>query len=790
MSGFMKWNRCGFQKSLLIAFFMAVIPVAKTQAQEVRGVWCSRFQWANETQTTAKNNILSVLDGMVTGHFNCFFFQVRGECDVFYPSPNEPWAPQISNPDGANPGWDPVAYAVTQAHNRNIKIHAYFNVHTIWGSSTNPSTSGYPNHIFYQHGNASDSAHRDWLLYDDTGNPAAINEYWWMNPGIPAADAHVRREAAYVVANYNVDGLHFDRARMSGENFGKNPIAVARWDNPATPTANDGPGNPNHLDWASFMRDAVTRQIINICGQCWGIKPAVVLSSSPLGLWEYSSYYQGLGGYSSGFQWGYRRGQDAKDWMLKGAQDFIVPQIYWDNGGSKPDFTEVFNDWLAGANAAGRYLVPGSNMSNGQAEVEAHALLARSTGGNSKGHNIWHSGNTLYSTWSAAGHPYASATPAFPTFPWRSTEGVITGHVFMDGAETTPAIDAWITRNGSTWTALSSGDGFFSFLRVPPGTYTLTATHPSLGTLTASNVVVTAGLATDVVLKPSSAPPAAPTSLVSTVNSSNHTVTLNWTDNASNENSYELYRATVSGGPFTLLDTLAANTTSYLDDATLYVTDTSWAGNFYYRVRAVNNGGNSAYSNTRTVAISWVPDVILESRSWSGGVPGGYTEGLASGGTWADTAAKSLVTGPRVKGVGGRWTGTGSNGSFANFTPNILTSGIYEVLVTGPNATIAPNAGSPGTVISVRQGTSVIASRTFDNSRTNTALADKWMSLTPTALTSQFPLGTGRTIRLTNNNASSANSGQRFNIDAIRLRFVSSAALESSIASEEWSLYE
>jgi hypothetical protein len=122
----------------------------------------------------------------------------------------------------------------------------------------------------------------------------------------------------------------------------------------------------------------------------------------------------------------------------------------------------------------------------------------RSQGGNGKGFNLWHSLNTNWPTWSASGHPYAGATPATPSFPWRNSEGVITGKVFTNSALNTPVVDAWITRNGSTWTALSSGDGFFTFLRVPPGTYTLTFSHPSYGSSTRTGVTVTAGQATNV----------------------------------------------------------------------------------------------------------------------------------------------------------------------------------------------------------------------------------------------------------------------------------------------------
>jgi hypothetical protein len=77
---------------------------------------------------------------------------------------------------------------------------------------------------------------------------------------------------------------------------------------------------------------------------------------------------------------------------------------------------------------------------------------------------------------------------------WKTnpTTGIIIGNVTgADGA--TPVVDARITRDGSSYTALSSGDGVYSMPLVAPGTYTLTCTRNALGTRIAQNVSVSAG---------------------------------------------------------------------------------------------------------------------------------------------------------------------------------------------------------------------------------------------------------------------------------------------------------
>ena len=85
--------------------------------------------------------------------------------------------------------------------------------------------------------------------------------------------------------------------------------------------------------------------------------------------------------------------------------------------------------------------------------------------------------------------------------------------------------------------------------------------------------------------------PAAPTNLVAQGTSTPTTVTINWTDNATNETSYQVYRSAVNNTNFLLRATLPANSVSYKDTG-LFTNSV-----YYYEVRAVNSGGNSAFSN-------------------------------------------------------------------------------------------------------------------------------------------------------------------------------------------------
>lgn len=85
-------------------------------------------------------------------------------------------------------------------------------------------------------------------------------------------------------------------------------------------------------------------------------------------------------------------------------------------------------------------------------------------------------------------------------------------------------------------------------------------------------------------------PPAAPTNLAATAVSSSQ-LDLSWNDNSQDESGFEIDRS-ADGVVWANIATVAANMTSHAD------TSLASATTYFYRVRAVNSGGASAYSNT------------------------------------------------------------------------------------------------------------------------------------------------------------------------------------------------
>ena len=106
--------------------------------------------------------------------------------------------------------------------------------------------------------------------------------------------------------------------------------------------------------------------------------------------------------------------------------------------------------------------------------------------------------------------------------------------------------------------------------------------------------------------------PAAPVSLAAGAASSSQ-INLTWADNSSNETGFKIERKTGSGGTYSQVATVGAGVTSYNDSGL------SEATNYYYRVRATNGSGDSAYSNEASANTLTPPAAFVRSNGASSG---------------------------------------------------------------------------------------------------------------------------------------------------------------------------
>jgi hypothetical protein len=174
--------------------------------------------------------------------------------------------------------------------------------------------------------------------------------------------------------------------------------------------------------------------------------------------------------------------------------------------------------------------------------------------------------------------------------------------------------------------------------------------------------------------------PATPSALVAGVNPSNPTssLALSWADNANNESGYSVERSG-DGRSFTQVAQAGANTGAW--------TDTGLNGGtvYYYRVRAFNGSGNSAYSNiasaqTQAGGSNTAPTIAISSPSNKSSYASGAVVNFSGS---ADDAQDGNLTGAI------QWTSSvdGQIGTGGSFT-RVLLLGVHTI-----TASVTDSAG-------------------------------------------------------------------------------------------------
>jgi regulation of enolase protein 1 (concanavalin A-like superfamily) len=139
--------------------------------------------------------------------------------------------------------------------------------------------------------------------------------------------------------------------------------------------------------------------------------------------------------------------------------------------------------------------------------------------------------------------------------------------------------------DGVTWTEFASWSSSLISPNALIGFAVTSHANGSLCTATFDNVSLVGSTTS-----PPSTSPAAPTALTATPQS-NSQIELAWSDQSTNETGFQVERSGSATGPFALVATMAANATRYVDGGLASSTA------YYYRVRAINDAGASAYSN-------------------------------------------------------------------------------------------------------------------------------------------------------------------------------------------------
>ena len=431
---------------------------------EFRGAWITRFEWVSKNPNEIKSNITQLMDTAKEAGLNAVVFQVRSDCSTFYPSKIEPWSQLIG---GKDPGFDPVKFAIDEAHKRGLEFHAYINACPASELREGPPP-GTP-HIWFVH--CTQQSNPCWLVYED-GKPAEFKEYWWLNPNLPEVQTYLRTVVLDFVSRYDVDGIHFDRIRFPSPKTSDDPWSKQRY---------AGDGNPMKLSYDRWQEDNITRMLTDIYGAAIAIKPQVKFSAAVWGIYDKTKLPQGTDrrtGYSwasSGLQ-DYH--QDSIEWTRRGCIDALIPMIYWDMGGNKPDYDELVANFVKLA-ANDRHIYGGQKVFD-DVEMLRQAVATILVGG--KGTCPFTLGTIqkkglvpFYRT-----NIFPDTVPT-PPMPWKTnpTKGIILVNVKDSSGR--PVMDAHVRLAGRSDVWLSSADGFCAIIDAEPGNTTISAVKPALG---------------------------------------------------------------------------------------------------------------------------------------------------------------------------------------------------------------------------------------------------------------------------------------------------------------------
>ncbi|MCY1139679.1 family 10 glycosylhydrolase [Actinoplanes sp. Pm04-4] len=308
------------------------VPVRATR--QLRGMWLTTVMNIDFpsrkglSQAQVKAEYQRWLDLAVAQRHNAIFVHVRPSGDAFWPSAYAPWSEWLTGKrDGKSPGWDPMAYMVSEAHARNLEFHAWFNPYR--GTQPAPAGPGAdfaklaPNHPLIKH--------RSWAI----SYPKGKNGRLYFDPGIPEARKFVEDSMLEAVRKYDVDGVHFDDFFYpypeAGEDF-PDDASFARY----------GAGKSR----AQWRRDNVDTLVREMDQRIQQLKPWVKFGISPFGIWRNKtsdpagSVSKGLEAYDAIYA-------DTRKWVQQGWLDYIVPQLYWHVGFDKADYAKLLPWWTA-----------------------------------------------------------------------------------------------------------------------------------------------------------------------------------------------------------------------------------------------------------------------------------------------------------------------------------------------------------------------------------------------------------------------------------------------------------
>lgn len=300
---------------------------AASAATEFRGAWVAsvfNLDWPSKTGLSAlaqKAELIAILDRAAELKLNAILLQVRPTSDALYASTEEPWSQFLTGKQGVAPGYDPLEFAITEAHARGIELHAWINP---FRAATSATAKLAPTHVAQKH--------PEWIRRYGT--------QLWVDPGEPAARAYVLGVISDIVSRYDVDGIHID------DYFYPYPVkGGAPFPDDATWERYGAKSGMTRADW---RRENINDFVRSMYRTVKATKPRVRVGISPFGIWRPgvpATIEAQLDAYAQLFA-------DSRKWLTEGWCDYLAPQLYWSIAPAKQSFPVLLDWWRAQSRGA------------------------------------------------------------------------------------------------------------------------------------------------------------------------------------------------------------------------------------------------------------------------------------------------------------------------------------------------------------------------------------------------------------------------------------------------------
>lgn len=284
---------------------------------EFRGIWVAVVENIDFNRQSSvqsfQQEFCSLADRVKNAGFTAIIFQIRSNCDAFYPTRLAPWSRWLTGKEGRGLGnFDPLAFMIRETHKRGLEFHAWFNPYRVTGN-TPLSKSAYLNTLA-DNNFARKNPHCVLVKKNPAGNQL------FLNPGMPQVVTHLCQVIGEVVQNYPVDAIHFDDYFYPYEKIGNEDSATFR------------KFNPKNLSLENWRRNNTDTLIYNVKLTITRIniiqKRRVKFGISPFGIWA-NRQSTSNGSLTGGKESYHTLFADTRKWVKNGYIDYIAPQIYW-----------------------------------------------------------------------------------------------------------------------------------------------------------------------------------------------------------------------------------------------------------------------------------------------------------------------------------------------------------------------------------------------------------------------------------------------------------------------------